>query len=50
VEHIVVSDFNTAAILTLALPIGMLVLVGLFWWFVLRKSDLGDELERDPSA
>jgi hypothetical protein len=48
-EHIVVSDFQTGAILTLALPIGMLILVGLFWWFVLRKSDLDDELERDPS-
>ena len=49
-EHVVVSDFSTAAILTLALPVGMLILVGLFWWFVLRKSDLDDELERDPSA
>jgi cytochrome c-type biogenesis protein CcmH/NrfF len=48
-EHIVVSDFQTSAILTLVLPIGMLILVGLFWWFVLRKSDLEDELERDPS-
>jgi cytochrome c-type biogenesis protein CcmH/NrfF len=50
VEHIVVSDFLTAAILTWALPIVLLTLVGLFWWFVLRKSDLDDELERDPSA
>ncbi len=49
-EHIIVSDFLTGAILTWALPIGVLVLVGLFWWFVLRKSDLGDEVERDPST
>jgi hypothetical protein len=48
-EHIVVSDFLTGAILTWALSIGVLILVGLFWWFVLRKSDLDDQLERDPS-
>src|SRR5207237_1147519 len=41
-EHIVVSDFLTGAILTWALPIGMLILIGLFWWFVLRKSDLDE--------
>jgi cytochrome c-type biogenesis protein CcmH/NrfF len=48
-EPVIVSDFLTGAILTWALPIGMLILVGLFWWFVLRKSDLSDELERDAS-
>ncbi|MGZ4258336.1 MAG: hypothetical protein ACXVRE_11285 [Gaiellaceae bacterium] len=49
-EHVIVSDFLTGAILTWALPIGLLIVVGLFWWFVLRKSDLSDELDRDPSA
>ena len=42
-EHIVVSDFLTAAILTWALPIGLLIVIGLYWALVLRKSDLDDE-------
>ena len=44
------ADFLGAAILTWALPIGLLMIVGLYWWLVLRKSDLDDELDRDPSA
>jgi cytochrome c-type biogenesis protein CcmH/NrfF len=49
-EHVVISDFLTGAILTWALPIGLLTVIGLFWWLVLRKTDLDDELDRDPSA
>jgi cytochrome c-type biogenesis protein CcmH/NrfF len=49
-QQILASSFTTAAILTWALPIALLTLVGLVWWFVLSKTDLGDELDSDSSA
>ncbi len=49
-EQVLIADFLTGAILTWALPIGLLMIVGLYWWLVLRKGDLDDELDRDPSG
>lgn len=35
--ELVVATFQTAAILTLALPIGLLAVVGLYWVIVFRR-------------
>jgi cytochrome c-type biogenesis protein CcmH/NrfF len=50
---VMAGDFSAAAILTWALPIALLAIVGLYWWFVLRKTDLSEELDEattDPDA
>jgi cytochrome c-type biogenesis protein CcmH/NrfF len=50
---VISGNFSAAAILTWALPIVLLAIVGLYWWFVLRKTDLGEELDEavtDPDA
>jgi cytochrome c-type biogenesis protein CcmH/NrfF len=50
---VIAGDFSAAAILTWALPIALLAIVGLYWWFVLRKTDLSEELDEaatDPDA
>jgi cytochrome c-type biogenesis protein CcmH/NrfF len=41
----IADTFQTAAVLTWALPILLLAIVGLYWWFVLRQTDLGEELD-----
>lgn len=35
------SNFETGAILTLVLPLGILIAVGLYWWFLLRRRTPG---------
>jgi hypothetical protein len=47
------SSFSTGAILTLVLPVALLAIVGLYWWFVLGRTDLHEELDEaatDPDA
>jgi cytochrome c-type biogenesis protein CcmH/NrfF len=44
-RFVVASDFQAGAILTWALPIGLLAIVGFYWWFVLRQTDLSEELD-----
>ena len=44
-SFVVASSFQTAAVLTWALPIALLAIVSLFWWFVLRQTDLAEELD-----
>jgi cytochrome c-type biogenesis protein CcmH/NrfF len=48
-QQVIAAHFLAGAILSWALPVGLLALVGLYWWFVLRKSDLDEELDRDRS-
>jgi hypothetical protein len=38
---IVASHFLAASLLTLLLPVGVLVLVGLYWAFLLRRRSSG---------
>ena len=50
---VIASGFSTGAILTLVLPVALLAIVGLYWWFVLGRSDLHEELDEaatDPDA
>ena len=50
---VIADNFLAGAILTWALPIALLAIVGLYWWLVLRKTDLGEELDEaatDPDA
>jgi hypothetical protein len=34
-----VASFQTGALLTLFIPLGLLIAVGLYWWFVARSRD-----------
>ena len=49
-QQAIASSFTTAAILTWALPIALLAIVGLYWALVLRKSDLDEELDEDVTG
>jgi cytochrome c-type biogenesis protein CcmH/NrfF len=52
-SFVIAGHFLAGAILTWALPIALLTIVGLYWWLVLRKTDLGEELDEaatDPDA
>jgi hypothetical protein len=42
-ELIIASDFLTGAILTWALPIGVLVLVGIYWLIVVWRRGFDEE-------
>lgn len=35
------SNFEAGAILTLVLPVGVLIAVGLYWWILLRRRTPG---------
>ena len=39
--HVVASHFLAGAILTLVLPLGLLIAVGLYWWTLLRRRAHG---------
>jgi ribose/xylose/arabinose/galactoside ABC-type transport system permease subunit len=49
-SYVIASDFQTAAILTLVLPVALLAMVALYWWFVLRQTDLGEELDEGATT
>jgi hypothetical protein len=34
-----VASFLTGSILTLVIPVGLLVVTGLYWWWVARHRD-----------
>jgi cytochrome c-type biogenesis protein CcmH/NrfF len=34
-----VATFLTGSILTLLLPVGLLIVVGVYWWMVTRRRD-----------
>lgn len=34
-----VASFLTGSLLTLFIPVGLLILVGLYWWLVARRRD-----------
>lgn len=34
-----VATFLTGSLLTLFIPVGLLIAVGLYWWFVTRQRD-----------
>jgi hypothetical protein len=38
---ILASHFLTGEILTLVLPVGLLVAIGLYWWMLLRRRSPG---------
>lgn len=35
------SHFLTSAILSLVLPVGVLVAVGIYWWFLFKRDNPG---------
>jgi len=35
------SNFEAGAILTLVLPVGVLIAVGVYWWLLLRRRSPG---------
>jgi hypothetical protein len=37
----VASNFEAGAILTLVLPVGVLIAVGVYWWILLRRRTPG---------
>jgi cytochrome c-type biogenesis protein CcmH/NrfF len=41
--QLVVADFLTGAILTWALPIGLLAVVGVYWLIVFRRRGFDEE-------
>ena len=36
-DHLIASDFLTGSILTLVLPIGLVIAVGIWWMAILRR-------------
>jgi cytochrome c-type biogenesis protein CcmH/NrfF len=46
----VIADFLAGAILTWALPIALLVIVGLYWALVLSRTDLSEELDEGAAT
>jgi cytochrome c-type biogenesis protein CcmH/NrfF len=42
---VIAGHFLAGAILTWALPIGALAVIGLYWTLVLRRRDFHEELE-----
>jgi hypothetical protein len=41
VDIVAASHFLTSAILSLVLPVGVLVAVGLYWWILFRRRSPG---------
>ncbi len=33
------ASFLTGSLLTLFIPVGMLIVIGLYWWLVARRRD-----------
>jgi hypothetical protein len=34
-----VASFMTGSLLTLFVPVGLLIAVGIYWWFIARRRD-----------
>jgi len=34
-----VASFMTGSLLTLFIPVGLLIVIGLYWWWVARRRD-----------
>jgi hypothetical protein len=34
-----VASFLTGSLLTLFIPVGLLIVIGLYWWLVARRRD-----------
>jgi hypothetical protein len=34
-----VASFLTGSLLTLLIPVGLLIVIGLYWWWVARRRD-----------
>jgi hypothetical protein len=34
-----VASFLTGSLLTLLIPVGLLIVIGLYWWLVARRRD-----------
>jgi len=34
-----IASFLTGSLLTLFIPVGLLIVVGLYWWLVARRRD-----------
>jgi hypothetical protein len=34
-----VASFLTGSFLTLLIPVGLLIVIGLYWWWVARRRD-----------
>jgi hypothetical protein len=34
-----VASFLTGSLLTLLIPVGLLITIGLYWWWVARRRD-----------
>jgi ribose/xylose/arabinose/galactoside ABC-type transport system permease subunit len=49
-NFVLASGFQTGAILTLVLPVALLAIVACYWWFVLRQTDLGEELDETAAT
>ena len=43
-EQVVTASFETGAILTWALPIGLLAVIGIYWAVVFRRRGFDEEL------
>jgi cytochrome c-type biogenesis protein CcmH/NrfF len=43
-EQVVIASFQAAAILTWALPIALLAVIGIYWAVVFRRRGFDDEL------
>lgn len=46
----VVANFTVAGVLTWALPIALLAIVGLYWALVLSRTDLSEELDETATT
>jgi cytochrome c-type biogenesis protein CcmH/NrfF len=43
-EQVVIASFQTAAVLTWALPIALLAVVGIYWAIVFRRRGFDEEV------
>jgi len=34
-----IASFLTGSLLTLFIPVGLLIVIGLYWWWVARRRD-----------
>ena len=49
-SFVIASSFSTGAILTLVLPVTLLAIVALYWWLVLARTDLSEELDEGATT
>jgi hypothetical protein len=47
-QQIIASEFQTAAILTLVFPVGILVAIGIYWAITLRAGGDWTKSSTDP--